>query len=128
LDMAHRCLPLGVGDLQTFRKIMEAAKLAGAVIDAEHQASILDIQPDLHGMAKETLAADVVIRKNEAWHGVHSACHAWTGALRDALQKRYPVENPFKDRFFLITGLNVAARVIAGEVQQQGGNAIVASY
>ena len=34
--------------------------------------------------------ADVVIRKNEAWHGVHSACHAWTGALRD--QQGFPLK------------------------------------
>lgn len=128
LDMAFRCLPLGVGNMKTFRKIMEAAKLAGAVINAEHQTAILDIQPELHGNAKETQIADVVIRKNEAWHGIHSACQAWTGALRNALSKRYPVDNPFKDRFILITGMNAAAKVIAAEVQRQGGNAILASH
>ena len=126
-DMAFRCLPMGVGNMKTFRKIMEAVKLAGAVIDEAHQASILDIQPELHGVAKETQAADVVIHKNDAWHGVHTACQAWTNALKNALKKRHPGDNPLKDRFVLIAGLNSVARVLAKEVQRHGGNAILAS-
>ena len=126
LDMHFRCLPMGVGNMKVFRKIMEAAKLGGAVIDEQHQASILDIQPELHGVAKETQAADVIIHQNEGWHGVHTSCVAWLDALKNMLKKRYP-DNPLKDRFFLIVGLNAAARVIAKEVQRYGGNAILAS-
>jgi 3-dehydroquinate dehydratase/shikimate dehydrogenase len=126
-NLPFRCLPLGVGNMKTFRKIMEACKLAGAVIDAEIQAKILEIQPELHGVAKETQAADVLIYKNESWHGMHTAAQAWTEALKNALKKRYPVDNPLKDRFVLLAGLTGAAQVIAREVQRQGGNAIIAS-
>jgi 3-dehydroquinate dehydratase / shikimate dehydrogenase len=128
VEMPFRCLPMGVGNMKIFRKIMESAKLAGAVIDEAHQASILDIQPELHGVAKETQAADVVIFKNDAWHGVHMACNAWMNALKNLLQKRYPGDNPLKDRFVMVVGLNAAARVIAKEVLRQGGNAILASH
>src|ERR1019366_849399 len=62
-----------------------------------------------------------------AWHGVHTACQAWTNALKNAMRNRYPGNNPLKDRFFLIVGLNAAARVIAKEVARHGGNAILAS-
>jgi len=127
LGLAFRCLPLGVGNMKIFRKIMEAVKLAGCVIDSEHQASILEIQPELHGVAKETQAADVLIYKNEGWHGMHTSGQAWVGALKNVLQKRYPGDNPLKDRFVLLAGLTGAARVIAREVQRQGGNAIVAA-
>lgn len=128
VEMPFRCLPMGVGNMKIFRKIMESAKLAGAVIDEAHQASILDIQPELHGVAKETQAADIVIFKNEAWHGVHMASIAWMNALENLLKKRYPGDNPLKDRFVLVVGLNAPARVIAKEVMRQGGNAILASH
>ena len=127
LGMAFRCLPLGVGNMKVFRKIMEAAKLAGAVIDPEHQAAILEIEPELHGIAKETQAADVVIHKNDAWHGVHTSGQAWLAALNAVLAKRYLGDNPLKDRFVLIAGMTGAANVIAHQVQRNGGNAIIAS-
>jgi 3-dehydroquinate dehydratase / shikimate dehydrogenase len=126
-NMQYRCLPIGIGDIKIFRKIMEAAKVAGAVIDAEHQAPIIEIQPELHGIAKETQAADVLIYKNEAWHGMHISASAWTASLKNVLKKRYTNENPLKDRFVLLAGLTGAALVIAREVQRQGGNAIIAS-
>jgi 3-dehydroquinate dehydratase/shikimate dehydrogenase len=126
-NLAFRCLPMGVGNMKIFRKIMEAAKLAGAVIDTEHQASILEIQPELHGLAKETQAADVLVHKNEAWHGVHTAGQAWINALKNALAKRHFGDNPLKDRFVLLAGLNDASQIIAREVQRLGGNAIIAA-
>jgi 3-dehydroquinate dehydratase / shikimate dehydrogenase len=126
-EMSFRCLPLGVGNVKILRKIMEAVKLGGAVIDAEHQAAILELQPELHGVAKESQAADVLIFKNDAWHGVHTSGTAWTNALKNALKKRHPTDNPLKDRLVLLAGLTGAARMIAREVQRQGGNAIIAS-
>src|SRR5215469_12630243 len=45
LQLPARCLPLGVGDVRLFGKVIEAVKLAGAVIDDEHRQSILPIVP-----------------------------------------------------------------------------------
>ncbi|MBI2806174.1 MAG: type I 3-dehydroquinate dehydratase [Planctomycetes bacterium] len=125
-EMAFRCLPMPVGNIKVFRKIMEAVKLAGAVIDPEHQAEIMEISPEVHGLAKETQAADVLIHKSDGWHAMHMSGHAWVNALKNALKKRFP-NDPFKDRFVLCAGLSGAAKVIAREVQRQGGNAIIAS-
>jgi shikimate 5-dehydrogenase len=127
LNLAFRCLPMGIGNMKVFRKIIDAVKLAGAVIDAEHQSSIVEIQPELHGVAKETQAADVLIQKNSAWHGMHISGQAWISALKNSLKKRNPGDNPLKDRFVLLAGLNGASRIIASEVQRLGGNAIIAT-
>jgi 3-dehydroquinate dehydratase/shikimate dehydrogenase len=126
-NLAYRCLPMGIGNMKTFKKIMEAVKLAGAVIDADHQATIVEIQPELHGLAKETQAVDVLIQKNSAWHGMHTSGQAWINALKTALKKRNPGDNPLKDRFVLFAGLTGASIIIANEVQRQGGNAIIAT-
>jgi 3-dehydroquinate dehydratase/shikimate dehydrogenase len=122
-----RCLPMGVGNVKTFRKIMEAVKLAGAVIDSEHQTKVMEIQPELHGLAKEIQAADVLIYKNEAWHGMHTTGQVWINALKNALKKRHSGDNPLKDRFVLLAGFTSASRIIAAEVQRLGGNAIIAT-
>jgi 3-dehydroquinate dehydratase/shikimate dehydrogenase len=126
-NLAFRCLPMGIGNMKTFRKIMEAVKLAGAVIDPEHQESIVEIQPELHGLAKQTQAVDVLVQKNSAWHGMYTSGKAWMNALKNALQKRNPGDNPLKDRFVLLAGLTGASRIIAAEVQRLGGNAIIAT-
>ncbi len=126
MEMPYRCLPIGVGNMKIFRKIMEACKLNGAVIADEHQASILDMDLELHGLAKETQSADVVIRKNEAWHGVHLACKAWMKALTSLLATRYEGGEPIKGRLIMIAGLNPMALVIARDVQRAGGSAILA--
>jgi 3-dehydroquinate dehydratase/shikimate dehydrogenase len=127
MEMAFRCLPIGVGNMKIFRKIMEACKLAGAIIDPDHQAAIGEIGVEFHGVAKETQAADVLIHKNEAWHGMHMTGHVWANALRNALKKKYPGDNPFKDRFVMFAGVNNSGKMIAKEVQRHGGNAIVAT-
>jgi len=126
-NLAFRCLPMAIGNMKIFKKVMEAVKLAGAVIDPEHQANIVEIQPELHGLAKETQAVDVLIHKNEAWHGMHTSGQAWVNALKNALKKRNPGDNPLKDRFVLLAGLTGASRIIAAEVQRLGGNAIIAT-
>jgi shikimate 5-dehydrogenase len=118
---------MGIGSIKTFKKIMEAVKLAGAVIDADHQSSIIEIQPELHGLAKETQAVDVLIPKNAAWHGMHTSGQVWLNSLKNALKKRFPGDNPLKDRFVLLGGLAAASKIIAAEVQRQGGNAIIAT-
>lgn len=125
-QMAFRCLPLAVGNIKILRKIMDAVKMAGAIIDPDHQTEIMDIQPELHGLAKETQAADVLIHKTDSWHGMHVSAQVWVSVLKNLLKKRYPDE-PFKDRFILLAGLTGASKVIAKEVQRQGGNAIIAT-
>lgn len=126
-DMAFRCLPMGVGSMKVFRKVMEATKIAGAVIDAEHQAEIMEIEPQLHGVAKHTGAVDLVIHKNDAWHGMHLGAQALPGA-GVTLKEKFQTESLYKDRMVMIVGLNRSAQILASEVQRQGGNAILASH
>lgn len=125
-QMPFRCLPLAVGNIKILRKIMDAVKMSGAIIDAENQAAILEIQPELHGAAKDTQAADVLINKAGAWHGMHMSAPAWVSTVKNLLKKKYP-NDPLKDRFVLLAGLTGASKVIAKEVQRQGGNAIIAT-
>src|SRR5262245_21565374 len=127
-ESPYRCLPMAVGDLKTFRKVIDAVKLGALVVDAEHQQSILQIGAEPHGPAKTTQAADVLIHKGDAWHAFHSAAQTWIDGLKQALTMKFPGDNPFKDRMAVIVGANAGAGIIAAELQRQGGSAIIASF
>lgn len=132
-DRSFRCLPMGVGDIKLFRRVMDAVKLGAAVIDPENQAAILEIGLKLHGAAKAAKAADLVINKDDAWHGFHTAAPSWLAALHTALQlksggEKAVSDNAIKDRMVMIVGLDARARILAAEVQRRGGNAIIASH
>jgi 3-dehydroquinate dehydratase/shikimate dehydrogenase len=127
-ELPFRCLPMGVGNVKLFRKVMEAVKLGAAVIDADHQAAMMEIGPELHGAAKQTQSVDLLIKKNDVWHGFHAASQAWIDGLSDAMKTKTRTDNPIKDRMVMIVGLNSMTRILAGEVQRLGGNAILASH
>ena len=127
-QLPYRCLPMGVGNIKIFRKVMEAAKLGAAVIDPENQAAMLDIGPELHGGAKQTHAVDLLVNKGDVWHGFHTASHAWSAALTESLKARFGTDQPIKNRMVMIVGLNATAKILAAEIQRQGGNAILASH
>lgn len=127
-NLPFRCLPMGVGNMKLFRKVMDAAKLGAAVIDPSHQTDILEIGPELHGSAKAIGAADLLIHRGDAWHGFHCSSQAWVQALAEALKVRMQTDNPIKDRMVMIVGLVPSARILAREMQRLGANAILASY
>jgi 3-dehydroquinate dehydratase / shikimate dehydrogenase len=122
-----RCLPLAVGELPVFRKIIDASKLVAVVVDPEHQASLVGIGAELHGLAKQTRSVDLLVHKNDAWHGVNATCQAWVGALAEKFKQRYG-DTGFKDRIVMIVGITPAARALASEVQRAGAGAILASH
>jgi 3-dehydroquinate dehydratase/shikimate dehydrogenase len=127
-DLPYRCLPLGVGDLAVFRKVMEATKLAACVIDPSHQAAMLEIAPHVHGAAKTSRAADLVMRKDDAWHASHVSAQAWVTAFADALKTKHETNPVLKDRIVVLVGLSGATHVLAREIHKHGGNAVIASY
>ncbi len=124
----YRCLPMAVGEWKIFRKVIDAVKLGALVVDADHQQGILQIGAEAHGSAKTMQAADVLIHKGDAWHAFHTAAQTWIDGLKQALAPKFPGDNPLKDRMVVLVGVNAATRILAGEVQRLGGNAIVASF
>lgn len=127
-ESPYRCLPLAVGELKIFRKVIDAVKLGALVVDAAHQQGILQIGAEAHGAAKTTQAADVLIHKGDAWHAFHTAAQTWIDALKQALAPKFPGDNPLKDRMVVIVGVNASAAILAAEVQRHGGSAILASF
>jgi 3-dehydroquinate dehydratase/shikimate dehydrogenase len=122
-----RCLPLEVGDLRLFRKVLDAVKLACAVIDEGHRESMRDVALDFDASAERAGAADLIVPRGGAWRGYYAFAAAATAALEAALRERKPAEQPLAGRVVVIVGVNGLARAAAFRVLKQGGSAIIAS-
>lgn len=127
LGAPARCLPLGVGDARLFRRIAEAVKAVGVVVDKDSRRLVLEMATELEPSAKQAQSADLVLYKNDAWHGYHTGSGTQVRALEDVLQNRYPSAGPFQGRVVVVVGTNVPAQVLAREVRERGGAVIIAS-
>ncbi len=127
-ELPARCLPLGVGNVRLFRKVMEAVKLAGVVIDAAHQREILEIVTELHPTAEQTQSADLLVHKDAGWKAYNLGSLALVQGLTRTLKKKARVENPIKDRMVMMVGLTGPGQALGREIQRLGGNLILCSH
>ncbi len=125
--LSARCLPVGVGSVRLFRKVIDAAKLAGVVVDAEHQGALMEIATEAEPAAKAAQAADLLLRKGDRWSACNTLVRAAVASLEDALRPRYPGGNPLQGRLVAIVGVNALARTIAQGIKQRGASPIIAS-
>jgi 3-dehydroquinate dehydratase/shikimate dehydrogenase len=123
-----RCLPVGVGSARLFRKVIDAAKLAGVVVDSEHQGSLMEIATSAEPAAKAAQAADLLLRKGDKWTACNTLVRAAVAALENALRVRYPGDNPLQGRMVAVVGVNALARTIAQGVKQRGASPIIVSH
>jgi 3-dehydroquinate dehydratase/shikimate dehydrogenase len=126
LNVPARCLPLSIGDVATFRKVMDAVHLAGVVVDEPHREAVLPIANDVESVAQKVQAVDLLLRKEKGWHGYNIQCRAAIAALEEALKAKTPSDKPLDGRMAMIVGTNAAARAAAYAVKKRGGAAILA--
>jgi 3-dehydroquinate dehydratase/shikimate dehydrogenase len=126
LQLPARCLPLGVGNVRLFGKVIEAVKLAGAVIDAEHRQSILQIAKEREPSAARTGAADLILHRDEKWRAADTQIPATVNALETVMKTRGSSEHPLAGRIVLIAGTGELTRMMASELKQHGSVLIIA--
>ncbi len=127
LGLPARCLPIQMGSLASFRKVMDAVRLASVVVDDHYRGPVLEVVPHPEGAAKESEAADVLVQKDGQWHGYNTLWRAGVAALEAALRARTPADKPLQGRIAVILGTNATARSMAYGVKRRGGVPIVAS-
>jgi 3-dehydroquinate dehydratase/shikimate dehydrogenase len=128
LGLSARCLPLGVGSVRLFRKVMEAVKLAAVVVDPEHQHSFLEIAGELDPAARQSNLVDLLLHKTDRWHGYDTFSHAALAALKAALRTRTTADKPLQGRMVLLAGANATARTLGQAIKERGGVLILASH
>jgi 3-dehydroquinate dehydratase / shikimate dehydrogenase len=128
LQLPARCLPLGVGSVRLFRRIAEAVKLAGLVVDDSHQNLLMEMVEEAQPSAQQAQAADVILYKNDKWHGYQTGFAAAAETLSAALKAKGAAGEPLKGRLAAVVGLNATARGVAVELLRQGVNVTLASH
>lgn len=123
-----RCWPVGIGDVRLFRKIMEAVKLAGVVVDREHQHEMIDLAAERHASAEQVAAADLLLQKGDRWKAYNFTCKALMQGLLRTLSQKTGQGEPLKDRMVMIVGLTALGRALGREVKRHGGNLIICSH
>jgi 3-dehydroquinate dehydratase type I len=121
-----RCLPLPIGDLEVFRKVLRALKLGSVVIDREHESSIDRIVSDLDQSAQQAELIDFLTGEKEKWQGHNLSCRAIVAALVGTLRIARPNEKGLKGRVALFVGIKPITRALARAVQQAGAIPILA--
>lgn len=126
LGKPTRCLPLAVGDLQVFRKVLKALKLGSVVIDREHESAIRKVIPDIKPSAKLAEAVDFLNYEEDAWQGHNLYCRAVLSVLDAALRAKSQGSAGMHGRMIMLVGVKPLTHVLAIGVQQAGGIPILA--
>ena len=105
LQLQARCLPLGVGSLKLFRKVIDAVKLVAVSVDPENQALLAGMADELHPLAQAAGAVDLLLHKGDKWHGYDLVLPAAINALTAVLQPKFGA-NPIKNRMIAVVGLD----------------------
>jgi 3-dehydroquinate dehydratase/shikimate dehydrogenase len=127
LGLPARCLPLAVGSLPLFRKVMAAVKLAGVAVDADHREEMLTLADEREPLAERAGAVDLLLARDNRWHGYHTLSRAALAALEAKLRERYPGDRPLHGRIVVVVGTSGLARAVAYIVTKRGGLPVIAS-
>jgi 3-dehydroquinate dehydratase / shikimate dehydrogenase len=128
LGLPNRSLPIGVGNVGLLRKVMDAAKLGGVVVDEEHREAILSIATQLDPAATEARAADLLVREDKTWRGHNTLTQAALSALEHTLREHGTAAEPLAGRMVMVVGVDAKARALAQAIKERQGIVIVASH
>ncbi len=134
LELPIRCLPLQVGDAKLFRKVIEAVRLLGVVVEEEQQDSLRDlaseIDPDVIGVTLNEggmpveHAVDLLVQpEQKKWQGAHTFSPGAVAALDATLKLN---GKSLDGVIVMIAGLTPQSRSLARAIKERGGKLIFA--
>jgi 3-dehydroquinate dehydratase/shikimate dehydrogenase len=127
LGQPARCLPLEIGKIPFFQRVLDALKLNFVVIGEEHRGSIRDIAAEQEPVAKSAGAVDFLVRQGSKWHGYNLLSRALYAALEAVLRAKAPGANPMQGRTVLLVGTAGMLHVLGTRIKQSGGGLVLTS-
>jgi 3-dehydroquinate dehydratase/shikimate dehydrogenase len=127
LELPARCLPLAVGGIRNFRKVMDAVKLASVVIDAENRGPLAEVATDLETAASHAEAVDLLVHQDERWQGYNLLCRASLAVLESTLKARSNNERPLEGRTVMLSGVHANTRALAYALGKRGAACVISS-
>jgi 3-dehydroquinate dehydratase/shikimate dehydrogenase len=120
LGQPLRCLPLEIGDLHMFRRILDALKLVGVIVGEEHRESIGEIATEQEPVAQAAKSIDFMAQQGGKWHGYNLLYRAALAALEGALRSKAAKDKPLTGRTVLVAASGGVAQPIAARLKQAG--------
>ncbi len=127
-SMPARVLPIGLGDPRLFRRIAAAVKMAGIVVDPEHQATLLEVTAEAEPAATLAAAADLLLFKQDHWKAYNTLGRAAVATLESLLASRHTGHEPMKNRLVALVGFNALTRSIGQRLKSAGASPIIVSH
>lgn len=121
-----RCLPVEMGDVPLFAKVVGAIRLEGILVDEQHRHGILKVLTEREDAVEAAGACDFVAIKDDKWKGFAALPRAVVGAIEDAMRRRRPDEPPIEGKTYLLVGGSGTARGIAEQLRRRGAAVVVA--
>ncbi|MFW6124599.1 MAG: type I 3-dehydroquinate dehydratase, partial [Pirellulales bacterium] len=150
LDLNTRCLPMEVGDLSHFKRMMRSLRVSACVVNEAYWASLFPVVDESEEAARLSRHTDLVVKqKNEGWYGYSSLWRAAILALEGTLQSKdqradtgpaertieggkapvgdqnpqpaAPNPKPLQGRTVLVAGASSAARALCYGIKRRGG-------
>ncbi len=129
LGMPHRVLPMAVGNLKVFRKVIDLVRLQGVAVEEDYYESIHETA-SLHNSARTPVqAADLMLPSDDqGWIASNSLGDWAIAALKTELRKRDPEKGKaLQGRMVMLGGCGPLTRMIAAALKQHGAVLIFAS-
>jgi 3-dehydroquinate dehydratase/shikimate dehydrogenase len=121
-----RCLPLEMGEVELFRKIAQAIKLAGVIVEDRLREQIVSVVNSSEEAVQSAGAADFIAIVGDQWRAFNVMYRCVVSSIEDALRQIHPAEKPLAGRTIVVVGCGPTARSIAVAVQKRGGAVVLA--
>jgi 3-dehydroquinate dehydratase/shikimate dehydrogenase len=126
LGQPMRCLPLEIGDIHLFRRIVDALKLAGVIVGEEHRGAVGEIATEQEPAAQSAKSIDFMAHQGGKWHGYNLHYRAALAALEGALRSK-AADHSLKGCTILLAASEGTAHPVASRLKQAGATLVLTS-
>jgi 3-dehydroquinate dehydratase/shikimate dehydrogenase len=134
LELPIRCLSLQVGNAKMFRRIIEAVRLLGVVVEDEQQDALREVAAEIDadatgvtlnegGLSVEHAIDLLVQPEAKKWQGAHTFSPGAAAALDATLKEN---GKALDGLIVMIAGLTPQSRSVARAIKERGGKLIFA--
>ena len=135
LELPIRCLPLQVGNAKRSRRIIEAVRLLGVVVEEDQQDVLRDVAAEIDadavgvtlnegGLAVEHAIDLLVQPEQKKWQGAHTFSPGAVAVRESTLKEN---GKSLDGLIVMIAGLTPQSRSIARAIKERGGKLVFAA-
>jgi 3-dehydroquinate dehydratase / shikimate dehydrogenase len=116
-----RCLPIQIGDLQRVRKMLDVLKIRAILVFGQTGVEILPLAEHVDKVDFQTQYLDLLLRRDDGWHGYNSIWRSAVQALEAGLGKTQAGQRPLEKHNVMVLGTGGVARAMVYALAERKG-------